>query len=155
KEQRSIKAEMSKAEVVQSKSSTGSKVQLGNTKTQPALVAQNKNKKPAYKTKSVVYKFSGSMIQNQALQELKKEYYDNFKEELPISAFGQSETHNRLGWDHSGRIDLAIRPDSIQGQNVLKFLRERNIAFLAFKTSEPGYSTGAHIHIGPPSTRLQ
>ncbi|MEW6738046.1 MAG: hypothetical protein AB1489_42610, partial [Acidobacteriota bacterium] len=59
----------------------------------------------------------------------------------------------RLGWNHQGRLDLALHPDSVRGQTVMNFLRTHNIAFIAFRSSIPGHSTGAHIHVGLPSSR--
>jgi hypothetical protein len=117
----------------------------------PKIVARSKR---SYSSKGVVLKSSGSMIQNDMLQDLREHYYATYSESLPISAHGQSSTHNRFGWDHSGRVDVSVHPDSDRGQTVMNFLRARNIAFLAFRASVPGQSTGPHIHIGPPSARL-
>jgi hypothetical protein len=159
RERQSIKAEIARAEAakVQSLKHSGSttpKVRFGNTKNRTAVSA-NRSKQSAYRPKSVVLKSSGSMIQDTVLQDLKRYYSDTFRESLPISAVGQSATHDRLGWDHSGRIDLAIHPDSSEGQAVMEFLREHKVAFLGFRANVPGCSTGAHIHIGLPSSKIQ
>lgn len=108
----------------------------------------------SYRTRTVALKSSGSLIADSSLSELKSHYYATFHEELPISAHGQSATHNSLGWDHSGRVDVALHPDSDKGQLVINFLRARNIAFIGFRAALPGQSTGPHIHIGPPSSRI-
>jgi predicted RNase H-like nuclease (RuvC/YqgF family) len=73
---------------------------------------------------------------------------------LPVSAFGQTETHSRLGLDHHEAIDVAVHPDSIEGQELINFLRSQQISFIAIRGSIPGSSTGAHIHIGPTSKRF-
>jgi hypothetical protein len=78
----------------------------------------------------------------------------NFGHALPISAFGQSETHNHLGYDHRNAADVALHPDSVEGKSLINFLQSQGIPFLAFRGPVPGVATGAHIHIGQPSHRL-
>ncbi len=74
---------------------------------------------------------------------------------LPISAFGQSETHNRLGFDHSNSFDVALHPDTFEAQVLISYLRSAGIPFTAFRGAIPGNATGAHIHIGYPSHRFR
>jgi hypothetical protein len=50
-------------------------------------------------------------------------------------------------------MDVALHPDSKEGQSLLSFLRRSGIPFLAFRGAVAGASTGAHIHIGKPSAR--
>jgi hypothetical protein len=76
-----------------------------------------------------------------------------FGQRLPISAFGQTATHDRLRFDHRNAIDVALHPDSSQGKSLQSFLREAGIPFIAFRNAAPGAATGAHIHIGQPSLR--
>ncbi len=73
---------------------------------------------------------------------------------LPVSAFGQTETHNRLGFDHSTALDVAVHPDSAEGQALQAYLRAEGISFIAIRGAIAGSATGAHIHIGAPSKRL-
>ena len=73
---------------------------------------------------------------------------------LPVSAFGQTETHNRLGFDHSNALDVAVHPDSAEGQLLQGYLRAEGISFIAIRGAIVGSATGAHIHIGAPSKRL-
>jgi hypothetical protein len=77
-----------------------------------------------------------------------------FGRELPISAFGQSATHNRLGFDHRNSVDVALHLDSAEGKALIDYLRSNGIPFLAFRSAIPGVATGAHIHIGYPSHRM-
>jgi hypothetical protein len=77
-----------------------------------------------------------------------------FGRPLPISALGQSHTHDRLGLDHSEAVDIAVRPDSAEGRGLMAYLRGAGIPFTAFRGKISRMSTGAHIHIGPPSPRL-
>lgn len=74
---------------------------------------------------------------------------------LPLSAFGQSETHNRLGFDHANSFDVALHPDTAEAQKLMGYLRSQGIPFTAFRGAIPGNATGAHIHIGYPSARIR
>lgn len=76
-----------------------------------------------------------------------------FGQTLPISALGQSATHNRLGYNHRNAVDVALHPDSIQGQALIGYLQSQGIPFLAFRAAVAGVATGPHIHIGLPSSR--
>lgn len=73
---------------------------------------------------------------------------------LPISAYGQSATHSRLGLDHRNAIDVALYPDSTEGRALIGHLRQSGIPFMVFKGAVMGASTGPHIHIGHPSGHL-
>jgi len=77
-----------------------------------------------------------------------------FNHALPISAFGQTPVHDHLGFDHRNSIDVALSPDSSEGQAVMSYLRTAGIPFIAFRYAVPGSATGAHIHIGYPSKRI-
>jgi hypothetical protein len=71
-----------------------------------------------------------------------------------VSAVGQTPLHDRIGFDHSQALDVALHPDSSEGRTFMDFLRRSGIPFLAFRGAVPGAATGAHIHVGPPSNRL-
>lgn len=77
-----------------------------------------------------------------------------FGRQLPISTMGQSATHNALRWDHRNSVDVGLHPDSTEGRALIAFLQSKGIPFLAFRGAVPGVSTGPHIHIGYPSSRL-
>jgi len=77
-----------------------------------------------------------------------------FSRPLPASAVGQTETHNRLGFDHRDAVDVALHPDSAEGQALISYLTSQGISFIAIRGAIPGSATGAHIHIGPPSKRI-
>jgi Spy/CpxP family protein refolding chaperone len=74
-----------------------------------------------------------------------------FGHALPISALGQTATHDRLHLDHHNAMDVALHPDSAEGQALLNYLRQAGIPFMAFRGAVSGAATGAHIHIGKPS----
>jgi hypothetical protein len=77
-----------------------------------------------------------------------------FGRTLPVSAYGQTAVHDRLGFDHRNAIDLAVHPDSAEGRAVMEWLRTSGWSFIAFRSAVAGIATGAHIHVGEPSQRL-
>ncbi len=81
-------------------------------------------------------------------------FRQTFRRALPVSAFGQTETHNRMGFDHTNALDVAVHPDSDEGQALQAYLRAAGISFLAIRGPIAGSATGAHIHIGAPSRRI-
>jgi hypothetical protein len=81
-------------------------------------------------------------------------FESKFGRELPISAFGQSPVHDKMGYDHREAMDVALHPDSQEGRALMTFLQSSGIPFLGFRHAVAGSATGAHIHIGKPSPRL-
>lgn len=81
-------------------------------------------------------------------------FVSQFGRSLPISAYGQTQVHDRMGFDHRNAIDIAVHPDSNEGQAVMVYLRNAGIPFIAFRHAISGSATGAHIHIGHPSRRI-
>ena len=80
-------------------------------------------------------------------------FAERFGRPLPISALGQTPVHDRLGFDHRNALDVAVHPDSAEGQALLAWLRGHGVSFLAFRGAVAGEATGAHVHIGEPSPR--
>jgi hypothetical protein len=107
-----------------------------------------------YSESATLLRFNGgapwSLIDSSKVE---KFYSQAFGRALPISAFGQTTTHDRLRFDHRNAIDVALHPDSKEGQSLLTYLRQAGIPFIAFKSAVAGAATGAHIHIGKPSAR--
>jgi hypothetical protein len=85
---------------------------------------------------------------------LEQRFFAAFGRSLPISAFGQTKVHDRLGLDHRMAIDVAVHPDSAEGQWLMRELRSAGIPFIGVRGVLPGSSTGAHIHVGAASPRL-
>ena len=81
-------------------------------------------------------------------------FIGKFLKPLPVSADGETAVHRSLGFDHRGRVDVAVSPDQPEGAWLLKYLEGKHIPYFAFRTAVPGRATGAHIHLGPQSTRL-
>jgi hypothetical protein len=87
------------------------------------------------------------------LPRLEEAFQTAFGRGLPITAYGQTALHDRLGFDHRDAIDVGLHPDSPEGLAVQSFLREAGMPFITARGSVRGVATGAHIHIGPPSHR--
>jgi hypothetical protein len=78
-----------------------------------------------------------------------------FGKALPVSASGETELHKSMGYDHRGRVDVAMHPDSNEGLWLRKYLEFLKVPYLAFRGQVRGQATAAHIHIGPPSMRMR
>lgn len=78
-----------------------------------------------------------------------------FRKALPVSADGETAVHRAFGFDHRGRVDVALTPDSTEGLWLRDYLTMHRIPFFAFRSAMAGQATGAHIHIGPPSMKLE
>lgn len=107
-----------------------------------------------YSESNTLLRFNGgsawSLVDSSRIENF---FNQTFGRAMPISAFGQTATHDRLHFDHRNAIDVALHPDSREGQTLLSYLRQAGIPFIAFRTAVPGAATGAHIHIGKPSPR--
>jgi len=88
------------------------------------------------------------------LKAVEAAWQKHYDRPMPISAFGQTATHTALGFDHRGKVDVAVAPDQPEGVWLREYLEAHNIPFFAFRAAMPGKATGAHIHIGPASVRL-
>lgn len=84
---------------------------------------------------------------------IEKFYQAKFKRSLPVAALGQSDLHSRWGYDHRNAVDIALQPDSAEGQALMNYLSSQGIPFMAFRRAVPGSATGPHIHIGNPSPK--
>ncbi len=81
-------------------------------------------------------------------------FHKQFSKALPISAQGATAVHRSMGFDHRGRVDVALDPDQPEGAWLRKYLESMRIPYFAFRSFIPGRATGPHIHIGPPSERI-
>lgn len=82
-------------------------------------------------------------------------YESSFGKPIPVSANGETAVHKALGFDHRGRIDVAVNPDAPEGVWLRNFLTKEKVPFFAFRAAIAGKSTAPHIHIGPPSLRIK
>jgi len=88
-------------------------------------------------------------------RQLDREFQSMFDHPLPVSAHGDTVFHRSLGFDHTGRIDIALNPQSAEGRWLRGWLERMGVPYLAFTRAIPGQATAPHIHIGPPSLRLR
>lgn len=104
----------------------------------------------------MVERFDGSgQFQRLQFKRIVLAFEKQFGKSLPVSADGETALHRSLGFDHRGRIDVALNPDAAEGKWLVDFLRAENIPFYAIRGAVRGKATGAHVHIGPPSQRLR
>jgi hypothetical protein len=108
-----------------------------------------------YLATGVFIRFNGTAAFTLAdLPRVERFFGNRFGHSLPVSALGQSTVHDRIGFDHRNAVDVAVHPDSQEGQALMGYLQAQNIPFVAVRQAVPGSSTGAHIHIGQPSRRF-
>jgi hypothetical protein len=88
------------------------------------------------------------------LKELEHEFLRTFGRPLPVSAHGETAVHRAMGFDHRGRTDVAVSPDTTEGVWLRNYLTGKGVSFFAFRSAVAGRATGAHIHIGPASTHV-
>lgn len=86
---------------------------------------------------------------------VKQFFKSTFNKELPVSAQGQSGTHDKLKFDHTRSMDVSLSPTTKEGQVLMAWLDTQGIPFIAYDRAVPGQSTGPHIHIGNPSPRAR
>jgi hypothetical protein len=87
-------------------------------------------------------------------EKIARAFERQFSRSLPVSADGETALHRALGFDHRGRVDVAINPDQPEGVWLRHFLAANHIPYFAFRGAMRGKATGPHIHIGPMSGRL-
>jgi hypothetical protein len=101
------------------------------------------------------YDGSGRLIRPAEVVTLSAAFQRKFAKPMPISAWGETATHAMLGFDHHGRVDVAVGPDSPEGRWIRAWLERSHIPYYGFRTALLGRSTGPHIHIGPGSLRMR
>jgi hypothetical protein len=100
------------------------------------------------------YEGTGGFQESRDLKPLSAAFAKKFDRPLPISAEGETDLHRALGFDHTGRVDVAVNPSDPEGVWLRRYLKSRKIPYYAFTRAIRGKATAAHIHIGPGSTRL-
>ena len=119
-----------------------------------SVMMQQEIKEPENRT-GVTMRYDGKAPWSLAdSKKIENFFYARFGYSLPVSAWGGTDLHRRMNLDHSNAMDVALNPDSAEGQVLMNYLRDAGIPYLAFRGRFAGKSTGAHIHIGKPSLRL-
>ena len=107
-------------------------------------------------SQSVAERYDGDGVFNTStFSQVEAAFVTHFGKPLPVSAMGETAVHRALGFDHRGRVDVALNPDQPEGAWLREYLTENHIPYFAFRQAVPGKATGAHIHLGPMSTRLK
>ncbi|HEV8344009.1 MAG TPA: hypothetical protein VGR30_16700 [Candidatus Binatia bacterium] len=125
-----------------------------------ALFRQELRRLPAlplggYSETAALIRYNGRAVWSLSnAEKIEKFFAARFGYDLPVSAIGQTPAHERMRFDHREAMDVAVRPDSPEGRELMNYLRNAGIPFIAFRGQMPGSSTGAHIHIGRPSIRF-
>lgn len=149
-----LSAARSKADETR-KEMKGTDTLVAEVKAEEQLARMPKLRVNAYQSTAALIRYSGagrwSIAEASKVQAF---YAARFGRSMPVSAYGQTSVHDRLGFDHRNSLDVAVHPDSAEGQALIAYLRSMGIPFLAFRHAIPGSATGAHIHIGNPSHRI-
>jgi hypothetical protein len=158
---------ISKKELEQSEQAlSAAQDKVANTKRQMAesdtLIAEATAEAELSKLGPGAYQATGAMIRYNGpahwvlsdASKVESFFASKFRHALPISAFGQTAVHDHMGFDHRNAMDVALNPDSSEGQALMAYLRSVGIPFIAFRYAVAGSATGAHIHIGYPSHRI-
>ncbi len=81
-------------------------------------------------------------------------FHHHFGKRLPVSAMGETDVHRSMGFDHRGRVDVALHPDQPEGVWLRTYLDEKHVPYFVFRQAVAGKATGAHIHLGTVSGPL-
>jgi hypothetical protein len=121
-----------------------------------AAIQRRAPKGPVQARLGALVRYAGTTDWSLADAETVQEFFaTRFGRPLPVSAWGQSAVHDRLGLDHRNALDVAVHPDSREGRALMAFLRKSGIPFVAIRSRLKGSSTGAHVHVGAASERIE
>ncbi|MDQ6663953.1 MAG: hypothetical protein M3Z23_06130 [Acidobacteriota bacterium] len=119
------------------------------------LILQHNLENSPANAPSLAERYDGNGVFTPALfQKVENAFQGKFSKSLPISAMGETAVHRALGFDHRNRVDVAIVPDQAEGVWLRHYLVANRIPYFAFRAAVAHKATGAHIHIGPQSTRM-
>ena len=109
-----------------------------------------------FSPRRIIERYDGSGIFREVdFAKLHVAFQRQFAKPLPISARGGTALHRKLGFDHRGRVDVALNPDQREGVWLRSYLKKLKIPYYAFRAAVRGKATAPHIHLGPPSLRLR
>jgi hypothetical protein len=107
-------------------------------------------------TRRAIERYDGSgMFRESDFIRISTAFQRQFGKALPISAKGDTALHRSLGFDHRGRVDIALNPDQREGSWLRSYLQKAKLPYYAFRAAIRGKATAPHIHLGPPSTRYR
>src|SRR4029453_9444287 len=109
-----------------------------------------------YQVRGIIERYDGQgLFRDADFARISVSYQRQFARPLPVSAKGETALHRSLGFDHRGRVDIALNPDQREGVWLRNFLKKSQISYYAFRAAVRGKATAPHIHMGPPSLRLR
>jgi hypothetical protein len=127
----------------------------GRLAKQLADMARAEERLAQLEEEELAYRFVGSGgFDELDMLDVESFYVEAFRTPLPVSADGDTPLHRSMGLDHTGRLDIAVHPDSDEGQFLTTMLESWGIPYIAFRSAVPGQATGPHVHIGLPSPPL-
>ncbi len=104
---------------------------------------------------AIAERFDGDGIfTTKIFQQVETAFEGRFGKAMPVSANGETAVHRAMGFDHRGRVDVALNPDQPEGVWLRQYLTAHRIPFFAFRQAVMGKATGAHIHLGTGSPRI-
>ena len=129
---------------------------IAEATTARALAGLSPLRKGGFEQTAVLIRFNGAAAWSlkAGTAKLQEFFTARFHHPLPVSAYGQTPLHDRMGFDHRDALDIAVHPDSIEGRALMDYLREAGIPFIASWGAVSGAASGAHIHVGQPSPRI-
>jgi len=129
---------------------------MAEATTARSLAGLSALRKGGYEQTAMLIRFNGTAAWSlkAGTAKLQEFYMARFHHPLPVSAYGQTPLHDRMGFDHRDALDIALYPDSAEGRAVMDYLREAGIPFIATWGAIAGAASGAHIHVGQPSPRI-
>ena len=111
---------------------------------------------PAFQLRRTIERFDGAgLFRESDFVRIANAFERKFGKVLPVSAKGDTALHRSLGFDHRGRVDVALNPDQAEGSWLRSYLQRARIPYYAFRAAVRGKATAPHIHLGPPSTRYR
>jgi len=120
-----------------------------------AAIQRRAPKAPVRARLSALVLYAGTSDWSLADAETVQEFFaTRFGRPLPVSAWGQTAVHDRLGLDHRQALDVAVHPDSREGRALMAFLRKEGIPFVAIRSRVKGSATGEDEGRAQPRGRL-
>ena len=111
---------------------------------------------PVFRLRRTIERFDGGgLFRESDFMRISTAFQRQFGKALPVSARGDTALHRSLGFDHRGRVDVALNPDQREGSWLRSYLQRSKIPYYAFRAAVRGKATAPHIHLGPPSTRYR
>jgi len=111
---------------------------------------------PVFRLRRTIERFDGAgLFRESDFLRIAGAFQQHFGKPLPVSAKGDTALHRSLGFDHRGRVDVALNPDQREGSWLRSYLQRSKIPYYAFRAAVRGKATAPHIHLGPPSMRYR